>query len=140
MVPIHFCKFLIRPVCCHSVKGVREQVLTIKKKQLSSMNLKFHIDGEFQKHLWYKSIYLFIPTRLLPVIWDYNRCHSIIVLYYLLHTHFDLILITADQPGFEPRSPGPKAAMLPLCSAKGNVFFACDYFTKMCDSDAIQHV
>ena len=58
--------------------------------------------------------YLFIDTyKATPVTWDYNRCHSIIGLYYLLRTNIDLNSIATDQPGFEPRSPGPKAATLP---------------------------
>ena len=63
-------------------------------------------------------IYLSIPARLLPVTWDYNLRRSIIGLYYLLHTkNINLNSITADQPGFEPGSLGPKATTLPLCYA-----------------------
>ena len=60
------------------------------------------------------SIYLLITTRLLPITWNYNRCRSIISLYYSLRTTINLNSITADQPRFEPKSPGPKAAKLPL--------------------------
>ena len=41
--------------------------------------------------------------------------HGYAVLNHRLHTNIDLNLIAADQPEFEPGSPGPKAAMLPLC-------------------------
>ena len=61
------------------------------------------------------SIYLLIPTRLLPVTWDYNRRRSIKGLYYLLQANIDLNAIKADQQGFAPGSPGPKVAPLPLC-------------------------
>ena len=79
-------------------------------------NLQFHTDGEFHQYFSF-SIYLLIPTRLLPAAWDYNWGCSIIGLYYSLQTNIHLNLITTNQPGFEPGSSGPKAAMLPLCYA-----------------------
>ena len=59
-------------------------------------------------------IYLSILTRQISVTWDYNLHCSIINLYYSLQTNIDSILIKADQPGFEGRSPGPKAVMLTI--------------------------
>ena len=104
-----------------SITSSGKGVLRIQINQLSGVNgpqivsnLKFYIDGEFHSY-FSLSIYLLIFTRLLPVTWDYNQCRSIIGLYYLLHTKMDLNSITADQPGFEPGSLGPKAATLPLC-------------------------
>ena len=55
-----------------------------------------------------------MPTRLLPVTWDY-RLQLVSLNHKLNHTNIDLNLITAKQLGFEPGSPGPKAAALPLC-------------------------
>ena len=56
------------------------------------------------------SIDLSIPKRLLY----FTQLRSVIGLYYLFHTNIDLKLITANQPGFEPASLGPKMATLPL--------------------------
>ena len=58
------------------------------------------------------SLYLSIPTRLLPDTWDYNRHRLIIGLHYSLHTNINLNLITANLPGFKPRSPGPKVTIV----------------------------
>ena len=78
--------------------------------EVPTLKKKFHQYFSF-------SIYLSIPKRQLHVAWDYNQQCWIIGLYYSLQTNIHLNLITTNQPGFEPGSSGPKAAMLPLCYA-----------------------
>ena len=98
----------------HKSWQIKNQLSNVNSLKMVS-NLQFKIDGEFHQY-FSLSIYLLIPTGyLLSVTWDHNRHSSIIGLYYLLHTNIDLNLIPADHPGFEPRSLGPKVAMLPLC-------------------------
>ena len=119
MVLARFCEFLIQLVGGHRVKGVRAQVLMIQINQMSSVNglqigsnLLYHID-ENSINTFSLSIYLSIPTKLLPVTWDRNWHCSIIGLY--------LNSITVDQPEFEPGSPRRTKigyAIFVLCSSR----------------------
>ena len=91
------------------------------EKSVDCLQFVIHINGKFHQYFSF-SIYLSIPTRLLPITWDYNwRCSiigyllNIIVSYDLLRKNIDLNWITVEQPGFVPRSPGPKVATVPLC-------------------------
>ena len=104
-----FCKFLILLVWHHSAKGVRTHVFTTLINQWSRMNCLWlppiNIDENFHQYFFLK--FLFIntykatPSHLgLQSVLLYHR------LVYLLHTNINLNLITADQPGFEPRSTG----------------------------------
>ena len=90
-----------------SGKGSQSTSLDDSKNQLSSVigryiisNLQFHIAGESHQYVYSLSIYLLIPTRVLPFTWEYNQSCLIIGLYYLLHTNISLNLIKADQTGF----------------------------------------
>ena len=62
--------------------------------------------------------YLSPPTRLPPIAGSQLFARAIVGLYYLYNTTYIIDLnsiIYRSSPGFEPGSPGPKAATLPLC-------------------------
>ena len=62
--------------------------------------------------------YLSPPTRLPPIAGSQLLARAIVGLYYLYNTTYIIDLnsiIYRSSPGFEPGSPGPKAATLPLC-------------------------
>ena len=61
---------------------------------------------------------LFINTyKASPFHLDFNLRCSIKGLHYSLRTNIDLNPITADQPGFSPKSRIPKAATFLFCYA-----------------------
>ena len=87
-----------------------KQLSSVNHKQIIS-NLLFHSEGEFHQY-FSLSIYQYLQGY--HVTWDYNRHCSIIGMYYLsMNNSICLFQFkTANQPGFEPGSPGPKVAML----------------------------
>ena len=59
------------------------------------------------------------PTRLPPNVGSKMLARAILSLYYLYNTTYIINLnskIYRPLPGFEPGSPGPKAATLPSCN------------------------
>ena len=69
--------------------------------------------------------YLSPPTRLPPIAGSQLLARAIVGLYYLYNTTYIIDLnsiIYRSSPGFEPGSPGPKAAILPLCYASLTTF------------------
>ena len=62
--------------------------------------------------------YLSPPRRLPPIAGLQMLARAIVSLYYLYNTTYIIGLnsiIQQSSTGFEPRSPGPRAATLPLC-------------------------
>ena len=104
--------FLIQPVYS---SGERSQSISLDDSgiPLSIVNVR-----RASPNFCNLSGYLSPPTRLPPIAGSQLLARAIIGLYYLYNTTYIIDLnsiIYRSSPGFEPGSPGPKAATLPLC-------------------------
>ena len=107
-----------------SVRRVRAHVLTIRINHWAMWTiLPGRLSPNLHSYWWdfYPSIlqlkWLFNTTyKTVHSHCDYNQQRSIICSYYLCikNSIFDYNLRHTNQPGFEPGSPGPKAAMLAI--------------------------
>ena len=67
--------------------------------------------------LFFKYLFIDIYKAISHHLRLQSASGSILGLYYLPHKNINLNWTTADQPGIEPESPGPKVAKLPMCYA-----------------------